>query len=326
MRAKLSASSITLLLLLVALAGCAAMLDARAVSREDAWEQADPPVGRLLSLDDRQVHVVETGQPRGTAPDLVLIHGANGNLRDFTYHLIDRLAPDWRVIAVDRPGLGWSDSWGEADSDPHFQAQVLRRAVAELGVQRPVVLGHSYGGAVAMAWALEAEAETAALVLLGAATHPWPGSLGFWYRINETALGRTARSILTALTPKWLAERVVANIFAPDPMPPGYAAHFGTGLAMRRASQEVNARQVNALLEHVTRMAPDYPRLSLPIEAVHGDADSIVGLEIHSARLAREVASVNLKVIEGGGHMPHHSHTEVVLEAIDRAARRAGLR
>jgi pimeloyl-ACP methyl ester carboxylesterase len=318
--------SVTLLLVVLALAlgfaGCSRLAE----SREESWEASHPTVGRLIEIDGRQVHVLEAGQPRGRAPEIVLIHGANGNLRDFSFDLVDRLAPDWRVIAVDRPGLGWSDSWGEADSDPRFQARVLRRVAAELGVERPVVLGHSYGGAVALAWALEAEADTAALVLLSPASHPWPGDLGLWYRINETPLGRAGRALIAALTPTALAERVVADVFDPDPMPPGYAEHFGTGLALRRGSQEVNTRQVNALLDHVTEMHRDYSELTLPIEVVHGTADTIVGLHLHSARLADDVASVNLTVIEAGGHMPHHTHPDVVLGAVDRAARRAGLR
>ena len=317
-------STVFLLLALLALALGIAGCSRLAESREQTWQDAYPPVGRLLDIDGRQVHVVEAGQAAGTAPDIVLIHGANGNLRDFTFDLVDRLAPDWRVIAVDRPGLGWSDSWGDDDSDPRFQARVLARAVAELGVEQPVVLGHSYGGAVALAWAMEAEA--AALVLLAPASHPWPGELGFWYRVNETALGGAGRVLLAALTPRPVADRVVATVFDPDPMPPGYAAHFGTGLSLRRASQEANNRQVNALFDHVSEMHRGYPALTLPIEIVHGTADTIVGLHLHSERLAAEVAAANLTVIEAGGHMPHHSHPEVVMDAIDRAARRAGLR
>jgi pimeloyl-ACP methyl ester carboxylesterase len=313
---------LTVLVLALGVAGCSLIAE----RREAGWEAESPPVGRLLSVEGRQVHVLEAGQPRGSAPDLVLIHGANGNLRDFTYHFIDRIAGDWRVIAVDRPGLGWSESWGAADSDPRLQARILREAVAELGVERPLVLGHSYGGAVALAWALEAEDETAGLLLLAPASHPWPGSLGLWYRVNETPLGRAGRALLAAITPEWLAERVVAGVFEPDPMPPGYAAHFGTGLALRRSSQAANARQVNALLDHVSEMQAGYAGLSLPIEVVHGDADEIVGLAIHSERLAAEVAAAELTVIPGGGHMPHHSHPEVVLDALERGARRAGLR
>ncbi len=318
---------LALLLLLLGglIAGCAVIADQRAETREARWQASHPPLGRLVAVEGRQVHVHEAGQPAGSAPDLVLIHGANGNLRDFTFDLVGRLEGDFRVISVDRPGMGWSDSWGEADSDPQVQARILRAALDEVGVERPVLVGHSYGAAVALCWALEAEAETGALVLLGGASHPWPGDLGLWYRLNGTALGRLGRSLLAGFAPVSAAEGVLENVFAPDPVPEGYVDHFGAGLAMRRAQQANNTRQVNALLDHVSRMQPQYPGLSLPIELVHGDADTIVGVHIHSARLADEVGAARLTVIEGGGHMPHHSHPETVVEAIERAAFRAGL-
>jgi pimeloyl-ACP methyl ester carboxylesterase len=82
---------------------------------------------------------------------------------------------------------------------------------------------------------------------------------------------------------------------------------------------------VNALRQHLERMAPQYPQLSLPIEVVHGSADRIVGLEIHSRRLAAEVAAADLTVLDGVGHMPHHARPDETLAAIRRAARRAGL-
>ncbi len=320
-----STSTIIIVALLLLVAGCALITEQRASTREARWEAAHPPVGRLLTVDGREGHVLEAGQPAGAAPDLVLIHGANGNLRDFTFDLIDRLADDYRILAVDRPGLGWSDSWGEDDGDPRFQARVLRAALTQLGLERPIVLGHSYGAAVAMGWALQAEDETAALVLLGGATHPWPGGLGLWYRVNDGPLGRPARAALAGLVPESAAEGAFVSVFEPAAVPRGYVDHFGAGLSMRRASQETNARQINSLHEHVSAMVTDYQGLTLPIEAVHGDADTIVGLAIHGERLVRDVASARLDVIEGGGHMPHHSHPDRVIAAIARAAFRAGL-
>lgn len=318
--------SLTAALSAAGLAGCAGLVSRQAGRREAEWMAAHPPVGELVTVEGRPVHLLQAGRPAGSAPEVVLIHGANGNLRDFTFDLVGRLAPGFRVIAVDRPGLGWSDSWGEADSDPSEQARVLRAALAQIGVRRPIVLGHSYGAAVAMGWALQAEAETAGLVLLGGATHPWDGGgLGLWYALNTTPIARPTRAIVSAFVPDATVLATLAAVFAPDPVPPGYAEHFGTGLSLRRDSQANNARQVNALLEYVTRMQPRYGALSLPIEALHGDRDMIVGLDIHARRLVADVASARLTVLEGAGHMPHHSHPEAVVAAVHRAARRAGL-
>lgn len=316
---------VTLATLTVALAGCAALVDRRAAAREAGWEAAQPPEGRLVPVEGRRVHVLETGRPRGSAPDVVLIHGANGSLRDMTFDLAGRLAADYRVLAVDRPGHGWSDSWGEADTDPREQARILRAALAGYGLSRPVVVGHSYGGAVAMGWALQAEAETGAVVLLAGATMPWQGELAPSYRIQAGLLGPVVRGAIAGLVPEDRAERVLRGIFAPDPVPPGYADHFGIGMSMRRAAQAATARQVNGLKQNLVEMAADYPRLSLPIEALHGTRDRTVGLAVHSRPLAALIPSVRLTVLEGVGHMPHHARPEAVVAAIGRAAARAGL-
>ena len=68
-----------------------------------------------------------------------------------------------------------------------------------------------------------------------------------------------------------------------------------------------------------------YPRISVPVEIVHGDRDTTVGLAVHAEPLARAVPDSRLTVLPGIGHMPHHAAPEAVIAAIDRAARRAGL-
>lgn len=287
-----------------------------------AQPRVTPAQGQFIALDDGRIHAVV----QGSGPDLVLIHGANGNARDFTLDLVGRMSSDFRVIAFDRPGFGYSDDFGGPES-PQDQARILRAAAAKLGVTKPVVLGHSYGGAVALAWALQGGADTSALVLLAPASHPWPGDLGLWYRITETGFGQNVLLPMVArLAPRSAMDRAVKGVFAPDPVPAGYIDHLGTDLTLNADQLRLNARQINSLIDHVTAMAPQYPTLSLPIEVLHGTADKTVGLTIHSERLEADVPSARLTRLENVGHMPHHARPVAVAEAILRAAKRAGLR
>lgn len=300
------------------LGGCAAAVDSRATAREAAAEAAYPPTGRLLSVNGRQVHA----HVQGSGPDLVLIHGASGNTRDFTHSLVARLARDYRVIAFDRPGLGWSDDLGQDGLSPIVQADHLRAAAAQLGVRRPIVLGHSYGGAVAMAWALR-DADVRAVVAVSGATMPWPGGLGPWYAITSSAIGgATVVPLISAYASLDRAETAVAGIFAPAPVPAGYVDYVGAGLTLRRDTLRTNARQVNALKPHVQIMAQNYPRLTVPVEIVHGTADTIVPHKVHAVPLSETLPNARLTLIEGAGHMPHHSHPDAVIAAIRRAAAR----
>jgi pimeloyl-ACP methyl ester carboxylesterase len=322
---------VTASLILAALAAAAGgVVTSRvAASRAAGAEAAHPPAGTFVDVGGTRVHVHVAGE----GPDVVLIHGAFGSFRDFTFDLADRLAERYRVIAFDRPGLGYTGRTdpaldrafaGTAES-PAEQAALLAAAARQLGAERPVVVGHSFGGIVAMAWALDHD--PAAVVLLAGVALPWPGELGWIYEVNGTALGGgLVAPLLSAWAPEPRLRASVAATFAPQPMPAGYADHIGPYMPLRLPAFRANARQVNTLRPHVVEMERRYPALRLPIEIVHGDADRTVPIAIHSRPLSERVASANLTVLPGIGHMPHHAAPEATVAAIDRAAARAGLR
>jgi pimeloyl-ACP methyl ester carboxylesterase len=300
--------------------GCAPVVENRLDSHTATARDAYPPEGRLLTVNGRTVHA----HVQGNGPDVILLHGASGNLRDFTFDLSDRLARSYRVVAFDRPGLGWSDDLeGRASVDPANQARVLRAAAQQLGVRNPVVLGHSYGAAVALAWALEAPQDTRGLVLVSGATMPWPGGLGFWYTLTASRIGgATIVPLLAATINPERAEALVARIFAPQPVPPGYVDHIGVELALRPKQIRTNSRQVNGLNDALERMREQYSTLALGVELIHGDADHIVPIDVHAEQLSKILPNARLTRLEGVGHMPHHSNPEAVIAGIDRLMRR----
>lgn len=317
-------------LTIAALAGCGVVVDRQADLREAAAESRYPPTGRMIEVQGRTIHA----HIEGSGPDLILLHGASGNTRDFTFSFIDRLKDDYRVIAFDRPGLGWSERasdrygpWNPRAESPMEQARLLQAAADELGVKRPLVLGHSYGGAVALAWGLARPDETAGLIVVSGASNPWPGGLGPLYRVIGSSWGGALIApLITAWSPYDRLEDALTGIFAPDPVPPGYARHIGAGLTLRRDSFRANARQVNTLRPHLVEMSKRYPTLPMPVEIVHGTADDTVPLDVHSEPLARQIPGANLTRLDGVGHMPHHAAPDAVEAAIDRAASRARLR
>jgi pimeloyl-ACP methyl ester carboxylesterase len=292
----------------------------RAQSREAVALRQEGREGAFVTVAGRQVHYLQMGQ----GPDLVLIHGASGSLREFTFRLMPELAKSYRVLAFDRPGLGLSDPLPNGETGLAAQAHHLRMAAELLGVTEPLLLGHSYGGSVALAWALEAPPK--ALVLISAPSLPWPGDLDPWYRVNNSRLGR---AIFVTLAAAWVpmsyVRSTIDRVFAPETAPQGYADHIGVGFTARASVMAINVAQVNALRAELVTMEPHYPVLTLPIEMVHGDADTIVPLTIHSGPLSARLANAHLTVIEGAGHMPHQTHPDAIIAAIGRAATRAAL-
>ena len=325
------AAKVAILIVVAAVAALAIVTDRRAAARAAEAESAYPPIGQLLDVGGRQVHAYVAGQ----GPDLVLIHGASGNLRDYTQDFVDRVSGRYRVIAFDRPGMGHTDRTDPAyrraltaqAESPAEQAALLQAAALQLGAERPLVLGHSYGASVAMAWALHHPQNIAGLINVSGATMPWPGSLGALYQINGSALGGALiPPVIAAWTPHDRIDSVAASVFAPNPAPPDYAEKLGALLSIRTGTLRANARQVNSLRPHVVEMSARYADIAIPVEIVHGDADTTVPLAIHSRPLSELIPTANLTVLDGIAHMPHHNSPEAVVAAIDRAAERAGLR
>ena len=307
------------LIIAAALLGAAAYwVQARSLARQAEAEAAFPPLGQIVTVAGLKVHAVV----KGSGPDLVLIHGAGGNLREFTFQMIDRLADRYRVIAFDRPGLGYSEALSKDATDPRAQARHLQAAAAHLGVTDPIVLGHSYGGAVAMGWALTATERPRGLVIVSGATMPFPGDVDRWYHLTGGRFGFLINPILGAFAGPAQIDASLVKTFAPNPVPTGYASHIGPGLTLRQKALRDNGRQVLALKAMLTEMSQSYAALDLPVEILHGDADTTVRTEIHAQPLLATLPHAALTVIKGAGHMPHHTHMDQVLAAIDRIAHR----
>jgi len=317
----------SLLIFAIAIAALWGWTQHRARLHEARAEAAFPPEGQIIEVQGTQVHGVVMGPDDGSVPDLVLIHGASGNTRDMTFDLAPRLAADYRVIVLDRPGLGYTDRINRTGATITQQAALLQKAAAQFGAEKPIVLGHSYGGAVALAWAVTQPDHIAALVDLAGAAKPWESGLSAYYRVlSHPVLGPLVIPFITAYVDDTRVEQAVSEIFTPQAPPEGYLDHIGAGLTLRRHSLRANALQRANLLSEIEALHLRYDQIEIPVEIAHGTADTTVGLSIHSRPLAEQVESANLTPLDGIGHMPHHAATAEVIAAIHRAATRAGLR
>lgn len=313
-----------------ALTGCVSS------ARTQNIEAEFPPVGQFAEVNGGRVHYVQ----KGSGPHVVLLHGAGGNLRDFTFDLMDRLADDYTVSAFDRPGLGYTDrvpgvAKGPLATDgdsPAQQARMLREAAAQIGIENPIVAGHSFGGIVAMAWAdlglsEDVPVNASGIVSFAGVLMPWPDDLGAYYTINGGLIGGLVTiPLISAFVPESTINETLGGIFTPDPVPAGYADHIGGPLAVRQTTFRANVRQVNTLRPHVVDMLTRYPQLSLPIEIIHGTKDTTVPDFVHPQEFVKVVDSANYVPLPGVGHMPHHADPQAAVDAINRAASRAGLR
>jgi pimeloyl-ACP methyl ester carboxylesterase len=286
--------------------------------RESQVRAAFPPIGQFVEVDGLQVHYLT----QGTGPDLVLIHGTSGNLRDFTFSLMGKLTDRYRVTVFDRPGLGYSDALPQGSISA--QADHLAKAAKALGLQKPILLGHSYGGAVALAWAINHQSETRALITLAGPIRPWETPLDPLYAVASNPVGGPLLvPLITAYVPVRVARKAFADLFPNGDPPKGLIDHYGVELALQRSVLAENARQRRTLLAEISALQPAYKILTLPWEIVHGTADIIVDPTLHTSSIETEAPGARVTLLRGITHMVQFEAEAAVIAAIDRAAARA---
>jgi pimeloyl-ACP methyl ester carboxylesterase len=257
--------------------------------------------------------------PAGT---ILLLHGASGSSGDPVAALGEPLAKRFRVIALDRPGSGWSDRIGEDASSPAVQARIIREFLDRIGIERALVVGHSWAGALATKLALDHADVVSGLVLISPVTHPWPGGGISWYYTPMTwpIAGRLLSSTLATPAGLALMDLTVASVFAPQEPPAGYIERSRIPLVLRPGNFRANAQDVSGLYEFVKGQAKRYRDIRAPTIIISGDADDIVWTHLHSRSLERDIPGAKLIVVPGVGHMPYHVATDVVVREIEGLA------
>lgn len=285
-------------------------------------EQDFPPSGQFIDAGGARQHVIE----RGAGAPLVMIHGAYGFAEDFAVSLMPQTARRFRSIAIDRPGHGYSEAGNPNHAvTPDGQARYLHAALERLNVRKPILLGFSYGGAVALSYALQYPDQVAGLVLVSPATHPWRRNPAMPFGIADAPLvGPVLKHTIVAPAGALLKDSAVEAVFAPEPVPESFGK-TPVALGLRPDDYAATAREIRALDGFLREQAPRYASLRLPMAIVINDADRSASSRIHGRALAAVVPGAELIVTDGGGHPLHFSRPGSVLSAIDLVAAQAGL-
>jgi pimeloyl-ACP methyl ester carboxylesterase len=293
-----------LLALLGGLAAAAAALTlfTRATARK--VEAAVPPLGRIIDVAGTRLHVHEEGE----GLPLLLVHGLGGQIRNFSQALTAQLRGRYRLVLVDRPGSGYSPRPRGTPADLATQARVLAALIDQLRLARPVVVGHSLGGALALRLALDFPAKVGGLALLAPLTHlpaepqvadafkgltipqPWVRKLVAWTLATPLTIAR--------------GRQVLGQIFAPDPVPREFRTKGGGLLSLRPAAFLGASEDLQALPAAIPQQMARYADLRLPVAVLYGSGDRILDWQDNGQALVRLIPGSTLEVIEGGHMLP----------------------
>jgi pimeloyl-ACP methyl ester carboxylesterase len=305
--------------LLIGVAGAALALGAAAIAVQALARRAEaenPPSGGFVDVDGVRLHYVE----RGKGEPLVLLHGNGALVDDFALSgLVQRAARRYRVFVFDRPGYGHSSRPRRRIWTPEAQADLFARAFAELGIERPIVLGHSWGTLVALALALEHRPAVKGLVLLS----------GYYFptlRVDVPlaalpaipGIGDLLRYTLSPLIARLSWRGMLRKLFGPNAVPEAFE-RFPVWMPLRPGQIRAAAAESALLLPAAARLGRRMGEVSVPVVIMAGEDDRLVA-STQSERLHAELPDSMLRIVPGVGHMIHHIMPNEVLAAVDEAA------
>jgi pimeloyl-ACP methyl ester carboxylesterase len=286
-------------------------------------ERRNPPKGAFLEVDGVRLHYSD----RGSGRPVVLVHGNAVTGDDYnTSGVAERLLGTCRVVIFDRPGYGYSERPRWQPWAAFEQAELLHKALLQLGVERPVVVGHSWGTLVALALAIRHPADTAGLVLLSGYYFPTLRLDALMVAPGATPiLGDILRYTLSPLF-GWLTMPLTKRVmFAPAPLTSRFQAEYSTGMTLRPWQIRATCVDGTWMVPSAMRLRPHYGELSLPVAIMAGDGDKVVSYRL-AERLHATLPGSTLQIVEGAGHMVHHVATDRVVEAILAVAANSGNR
>ena len=264
-------------------------------------DQALPPQGRFIDIGADRIHYVEYGN----GPPIVFVHGLNGQLRNFAYLHMNALTQTHRVILIDRPGSGHSTRGAGSSASISAQARTVAMFIDAMGLDKPVLVGHSLGGAIALAVGLNHPDSVGRLALIAPLTHLVDPIDAFAGLLIRSSLVRRIVSLTVATPFAIKGSRAILDIvFGPDPVPRDFALKGGGLLGLRPRSFYAASSDMMAVADELPAMENRYASLHLPVDVLYGREDRILDWRSHGEALKQKLHGTSLRLVDGGHMLP----------------------
>jgi pimeloyl-ACP methyl ester carboxylesterase len=281
-------------------------------------ERDNPPIGKIIEVGGVRLHYVERGQGQA----VVLLHGNGSMAKELEVSgLLDLASKKYRIIAFDRPGYGYSERPRATIWSPLKQAQLLYRALQHLGVDQPVVVGHSWGTMVAVAMALEQPEYVRSLLLLSGYYYPTPRvDVALFSPPALPVIGDVMRYTISPVLGRLIWPVMVRKLFAPAKTPERFKKQYPVWMGLRPSQLRATTEEIALMIPSAYKLGRRYHELKMPVVIMAGANDLHVIPKLHSERLHQELPQSELILVPGVGHMIQHSVPQRVLSAIDQVA------
>jgi pimeloyl-ACP methyl ester carboxylesterase len=275
------------------------------------------PTGRFLQLAGLKLRYLERPGPE---PAVLLIHGLPGTAEDFedVMPLIGH-----RTIAIDRPGYGFSTG-GYFPFDRQLQA--VHEVIEQLHLGRPILVGHSYGGTISLAYAERHPREVKGLVLVDAAAgqcsrhdNAFTRAQARFIKFTELpVIAQVADVTFSQLLRTVSAEPEESEAFSPAPVNPRHR-HRVLAINLKHGNLEAYAGEILAANKEIEGVNRGLAGIRVPTTVIGGAQDKLVKPQCGRS-IAADVRGAQLRTAPGG-HMVPYTHPAAVAAAVQSLAR-----
>ena len=265
-------------------------------------ENALPPRGQFLEVSGARIHYLD----KGSGPAIVILHGLGGQTGNFTYALLERLTDEFRVILMDRPGSGYSRRAPGATGRLTEQAAIVAAFIRKLGLDRPLLVGHSLGGAIALGVALDHPDVIKGLALIAPLTHV-PKDVPAPFRAMDIKSDFLRWLIAwTVATPIGIrrGKAILDAIFSPEPAPADFPTRAGGILGLRPRSFYNTSSDMRAVNFDLGAMVGRYSSLRVPVRILYGTSDEVLSHQVHGEAMKAKSSLVSVELVSGGHMLP----------------------
>jgi pimeloyl-ACP methyl ester carboxylesterase len=265
-------------------------------------EKALPPRGQVIEVAGARIHYLD----KGSGPAIVILHGLGGQMGNFTYALLERLTGEFRVILMNRPGSGYSKRAPGGTGRITEQASIVAEFIHKLGLERPLLVGHSLGGAIALGVALDHPEAVKGLALIAPLTHV-PKQVPAPFRALDIKSNFLRWLVAwTVATPTGIrrGKALLDAIFSPDPAPADFATRGGGLLGLRPSSFYNTSSDMRAVNLDLGAMVGRYASLRVPVRILYGTNDGVLSHQVHGEAMKAKSSMVRLEFVKGGHMLP----------------------
>jgi len=273
------------------------------------------PPAKFVTVENVRLHYLEAG----SGLPVVIIPGGSGKVQDFSLSPLYQLIIDeYQVIIFDRPGLGYSEKPLEVTT-PEVQARLIHSAIDELGYEKPLLLGQSWGGVIALAYAQAYPTDLSGMILLGTSPYPRERKSDIFNVIARTPVigDLIVYTLYVPIARHWVAPAMLEqnkDYFSPlNTVPEGYYdATMEVGL--RPSHLKTAAEETRIIPASLAALVENLDKVDVPVMIVAGDQDTHAMEQ--SIHLQEDLPASKVKAVEETNHYLWFSQPNGVVETI----------